>query len=133
MTFAQLPIRSSWFFALGSLLRRSGHSCCAIHRCDLSHPGAFYWTKPISLDSQKPHYAGKIVIWWTRLRCEPSEIPAMALGWRSGALVVGSQRPGPMATFHLCIAWRSANMVRYWSVYPNNLLTQPQWHCAELK
>ncbi|HWY44756.1 MAG TPA: S41 family peptidase [Candidatus Sulfotelmatobacter sp.] len=113
-------------FALGSLLVDKDTPFARFTACDLSNPGAFYWTKPISLTSQKPHYAGKIVILVDETSMSQAEYTAMAFRVAPGAIVVGSSTAGAdgnVSPFALPGGLRS--MVSGIGVfYPNKLLTQ---------
>jgi C-terminal processing protease CtpA/Prc len=81
-------------FALGSLLVDSNTPFARFTACDLSNPGAFYWTKPISLTPQKPHYSGKIVILVDESSMSQAEYTSMAFRAARGAIVVGSSTAG---------------------------------------
>lgn len=61
---------------------------------DLSNPGAFHWTPPLSLTPQEPHYNGKIVILVDAITQSQAEYTAMALRAAPGAIVVGSTTAG---------------------------------------
>lgn len=64
---------------------------------DLSNPGAFYWTYrtlAVSLNPEKPHYAGKIVILVDETTVSQGEYTTMAFRSAPGALVVGSTTAG---------------------------------------
>jgi Peptidase family S41 len=81
-------------FSLGSLLVDSDTPFARFTECALSNPGAFYWTKPISLTPQKPHYAGKVVILVDESSVSQAEYTAMAFRAAQGAIVVGSATAG---------------------------------------
>ena len=81
-------------FALGSLLVNSETNFVRFTKADLSNPGTFYWTKPLSLKPAKPHYAGKVVILVDETSVSQSEYTAMAFRSASGAIVVGSTTAG---------------------------------------
>src|SRR4030095_1710954 len=61
---------------------------------DLSNPGAFHWTKPLSLSPQKPHYSGKVVILVDEISQSQAEYTIMAFRSAPGAMVVGSTTAG---------------------------------------
>jgi C-terminal processing protease CtpA/Prc len=61
---------------------------------DLANPGAFHWTKPLSLSPEKPHYAGKIVILVDESSMSQAEYTSMAFRSAYGAIVIGSTTSG---------------------------------------
>lgn len=61
---------------------------------DLSNPGAFHWTPPISLAPKAPHYTGKIVVLVDAITQSMAEYTAMTLRAAPGAIVVGSTTAG---------------------------------------
>ena len=81
-------------FALGSLLVDRQTPFARFTVGDLSRPGAFHWTPPLSLSPQKPHYSGKIVILVDETTQSSAEYTAMAFRATRGALVVGSTTAG---------------------------------------
>ena len=81
-------------FALGSLLVDSDTPFARFTASDLSNPGAFYWTKPILLTPQKPHYSGRIVILVDESSMSQAEYTSMAFRAAQGAIVVGSSTAG---------------------------------------
>jgi len=60
---------------------------------DLSNPGAFHWTKLVSLTPQQPHYKGKVVILVDEISQSQAEYTTMAFR-SSGAVVIGSTTAG---------------------------------------
>jgi C-terminal processing protease CtpA/Prc len=62
--------------------------------CDLSNPGAFFWTNPVCLSPQKPHYSGKVVILVDDSSMSQAEYTSMAFRVAPGAIVVGSASAG---------------------------------------
>jgi len=81
-------------FALGShLVDRDTHFVRFTHG-DLSDPGAFHWTPPISLKPVKPRYMGKIVILVDESTLSQAEYTSMAFRSAPGAIVVGSTTAG---------------------------------------
>ena len=81
-------------FALGSHLVESDTPFAIFTTIDLSNPGAFHWGKPVSLTSQRPHYAGKVVILADESSLSQAEYTTMAFRAARGAIVVGSQTAG---------------------------------------
>jgi C-terminal processing protease CtpA/Prc len=81
-------------FALGSLLVEKPTEFVRFTTGDLSNPGAFHWTEPISLTPQRPHYPGKIVILVDEVSQSQAEYTAMAFRSAPGAIVVGSTTAG---------------------------------------
>jgi C-terminal processing protease CtpA/Prc len=81
-------------FALGSLLVDSDTAFVRFTEGDPSNPGAFHWTKPLSLTPQKPHYSGKIVILADDVSQSQAEYTIMAFRAARGAIVVGSTTAG---------------------------------------
>ncbi len=81
-------------FALGSLLVEKPTEFVRFTTGDLSNPGAFHWTEPISLTPQRPHYPGKIVILVDEVSVSQAEYTAMAFRSAPGAIVVGSTTAG---------------------------------------
>lgn len=81
-------------FALGTLLVDRETDFARFTDGDLSNPGAFSWTKPVSLEPQKPHYPGKIVILVDESSMSQAEYTAMAFRAAKGAIVVGSTTSG---------------------------------------
>lgn len=81
-------------FALGSLLIEKQTEFVRFTSCDLSNPGAFHWTRPLSLKPQKPHYSGKVVILVDETTVSQAEYTAMALRAAPQAIVVGSTTAG---------------------------------------
>jgi C-terminal processing protease CtpA/Prc len=61
---------------------------------DLSNPGAFSWTEPLSIEPAEPRYAGRVVILVDETSQSSAEYTAMALRVAPNALVVGSTTAG---------------------------------------
>jgi C-terminal processing protease CtpA/Prc len=81
-------------FALGSLLVEKETEFARFTNGDLSNPGAFHWTKPMSLSPQKPHYPGKVVILVDEVSQSQAEFTSMAFRAAPQAMVVGSTTAG---------------------------------------
>jgi C-terminal processing protease CtpA/Prc len=81
-------------FALGSHLVNKETEFVRFTQGDLSNPGAFHWTKPLSLSPEKPHYSGKIVILVDESSMSQSEYTSMAFRSAHGAVVIGSTTSG---------------------------------------
>ncbi len=80
-------------FALGSLLVDQPKEFVRFTYGDLSNPGTFHWTTPISLTPQQPHYKGKVVILIDEITQSSAEYHAMAFR-SAGAVVIGSTTAG---------------------------------------
>jgi len=81
-------------FALGSLLVEKQTEFARFTTGDLSNPGAFHWTKPVSLSPQEPHYSGKVVILVDETSISQAEYTSMAFRAAPQAMVVGSTTSG---------------------------------------
>ena len=81
-------------FALGSLLVDHQTPFARFTVGELSNPGAFRWTEPVSLSPQKPHYTGKVVILVDEVSQSQAEYTAMAFRAAPHAMVVGSTTSG---------------------------------------
>jgi C-terminal processing protease CtpA/Prc len=81
-------------FALGSLLVDHETPFARFTVGELSNPGTFHWTEPVSLSPQKPHYTGKVVILVDEISQSQAEYTAMALRAAPHAMVVGSTTSG---------------------------------------
>ena len=81
-------------FALGRRLMKEPTPFARFTHGDLSNPGAFLWTQPLSLTPLEPGYEGKVVILVDELSLSQSEYTAMAFRSAPGALVVGSTTAG---------------------------------------
>jgi C-terminal processing protease CtpA/Prc len=81
-------------FALGSLLVDHETSFARFTVGELSNPGAFHWTEPVSLSPKKPHYTGKVVILVDEISLSQAEYTAMAFRATAQAIVVGSTTSG---------------------------------------
>jgi C-terminal processing protease CtpA/Prc len=81
-------------FALGALLVDHPTEFVRFTNGDLSNPGAFRWTPPISLDPAPIHYPGKIVILVDEVSQSQAEYTTMAFRTAPGAKVIGSTTAG---------------------------------------
>lgn len=81
-------------FALGSLLVDETTPFARFTTGDLQNPGAFHWTKPVTLTPQKPHYTGKLAILVDETSQSQAEYTAMAFRSAPHAIVVGSMTAG---------------------------------------
>jgi C-terminal processing protease CtpA/Prc len=81
-------------FALGSHLVQKETEFVRFTEGDLANPGAFHWTKPLSLSPEKPQYAGKIVILVDESSMSQAEYTSMAFRAADGAMVIGSATSG---------------------------------------
>ncbi len=61
---------------------------------DLRNPGAFHWGAPLSLNPQKPHYTGKVMILVDEVSVSQAGYTTMALRTAPGAKVIGSTTAG---------------------------------------
>src|SRR2546426_12277727 len=61
---------------------------------DPDNPGAFYWTTPIQLMPQSPHYAGKVVILADEASLSSAEYTTVAFRSARGSIVAGSTTAG---------------------------------------
>jgi C-terminal processing protease CtpA/Prc len=81
-------------FALGSLLVDQQTPFARFTAGDADDPGAFYWTAPVQLKPQSPHYAGKVVILADETSLSQAEYTTMAFRSVRGSIVVGSTTAG---------------------------------------
>jgi len=81
-------------FALGSLLVDHETPFARFTVGDLSNPGAFHWTEPVSLNPKKPHYSGKVVMLVDEVSLSQAEYTTMAFRAAPHAVVVGSTTSG---------------------------------------
>jgi C-terminal processing protease CtpA/Prc len=81
-------------FALGSHLVEKETEFVRFTEGDLANPGAFHWTKPLSLSPDRPPYAGKIVILVDESSMSQAEYTSMAFRSAHGAMVIGSTTSG---------------------------------------
>lgn len=81
-------------FALGRHLVAETTPFARFTRGELSNPGAFDWTEPVSLVPAAPHYDGRVVILVDEITQSSAEYHAMAFRTAPGAVVVGSQTAG---------------------------------------
>jgi hypothetical protein len=70
-------------FALGSLLVGRDVEFVRFTYGDLSNPGAFHWTKLLSLSPKNPHYSGKVIIFGRRSLSEPGRVHQHGLPHRA--------------------------------------------------
>jgi C-terminal processing protease CtpA/Prc len=80
-------------FALGSLLVAKKTEFARFTQGDLANPGAFHWTKPISISTGQPYYSGKLVVLLDESSQSQAEYTSMAFR-AAGATVVGSTTAG---------------------------------------
>lgn len=81
-------------FALGKHLVSRPTEFARFTRGDGANPGAFEWTRPISLQPAAPHFDGSIVILVDEVSLSQAEYTAMAFRAAPGAIVVGSTTAG---------------------------------------
>jgi C-terminal processing protease CtpA/Prc len=81
-------------FALGSFLVDKPTEFARFTNGDLSNPGAFHWTAPISLTPRQSRYKGKVAILVDETSQSQAEYTAMAFRAAPGAIVVGSTTAG---------------------------------------
>jgi C-terminal processing protease CtpA/Prc len=82
-------------FTLGSLLVDQPRQFARFTSGDLDNPGAFRWRgEPLTLNPQRPHYSGKIVILVDEISQSQAEYTTMAFRSASQAVVVGSTTAG---------------------------------------
>lgn len=81
-------------FALGSLLVEKETEFASFTTGDASNPGAFHWTKTVSLKPGKAHYSGRVVILVDETSQSQAEYTTMAFRSAPGAKVVGSTTAG---------------------------------------
>jgi len=81
-------------FTLGQLLVSTPTDFVQFTQGDVTNPGAFHRTAPISLVPQGPHYAGKVVILVDEVTQSQAEYTTMAFRTAPGAMVIGSTTAG---------------------------------------
>jgi C-terminal processing protease CtpA/Prc len=81
-------------FALGSMLVADRTPFVRFTSGDLSNPGAFHWTAPVSIDPQNLHYAGKVAILVDETSQSQAEYTTMAFRASPKAKVFGSMTAG---------------------------------------
>jgi C-terminal processing protease CtpA/Prc len=81
-------------FPLGSLLVGDETKFARFTSGDLANPGAFHWTPSLSLEPEKPHFAGKVVILVDEVSQSQAEYTTMAFRATPGARVIGSTTAG---------------------------------------
>lgn len=81
-------------FTLGQLLLSEPTDFARFTIGDLTNPGAFYWTSPLRLVPQKPHYDGTVVILVDETTQSQAEYTTMAFRAAPGAIVIGSTTAG---------------------------------------
>jgi C-terminal processing protease CtpA/Prc len=84
----------SMVFSLGQHLVREETPFARFTAGDLSNPGAFRWTEPLSLRPKPPYYEGKVVILVDEISQSSAEYTSMAYRARPGAVVIGSTTAG---------------------------------------
>jgi C-terminal processing protease CtpA/Prc len=77
-------------YTLGSLLVDQRRPFVRFTEAELSTPGAFRWTSPVSIAPRAPHYTGKVAILVDEISQSHSEFTAMAFRSARNAVVVGS-------------------------------------------
>ena len=80
-------------FSLGSLLVDKPTEFVRFTSGDLSNPGAFHWSQPLSITPQQPHYKGKVVVLVDEVSQSQAEYTTMAFR-SAGAVVIGSTTAG---------------------------------------
>ncbi len=81
-------------FHLGQHLVQETTPFARFTNCDLSNPGAFVWTEPVSLSPKSPFYEGKIVILIDEVSQSQAEYTTMAFRAAPNAVVIGSTTAG---------------------------------------
>ncbi len=81
-------------FALGSLLVDRSTPFVRFTNGDLTNPGAFHWSPPLSLTPAQPHYKGKAAILVDEISQSQAEYTTMAFRSAHGAMVIGSTTAG---------------------------------------
>ena len=81
-------------FSLGSLLVGKETPFVRFTLPDMTNPGAFRWTDPLTITPQQPHYAGKVVILVDEITQSQAEYTTMAFRTVPGATVIGSTTAG---------------------------------------
>jgi hypothetical protein len=80
-------------FELGSRLVSKSTEFSRFTHGDLSNPGAFHWTEPVSIEPGQPHYSGKLVVLVDESSQSQAEYTSMAFR-AAGAVIVGSTTAG---------------------------------------
>jgi C-terminal processing protease CtpA/Prc len=80
-------------FSLGDLLVDQPTPFVRFTQGDLSTPGAFHWTEPLTLRPAMPHYAGKVIVLVDGITQSQAEYTSMAFR-AAGATIVGSTTAG---------------------------------------
>ena len=81
-------------FALGSLFVDKQTDFVRFTQPDLSNPGAFHFSAPLSLGPQQPHYSGRVVILVDEVSQSQAEYTTMAFRSSRRAVVIGSTTAG---------------------------------------
>jgi C-terminal processing protease CtpA/Prc len=81
-------------FALGQKLVEKKTDFARFTTGDVSNPGAFYWSEPLSLAPEQPLYTGKVAILVDEVSVSQSEYTTMAFRSSPRAIVVGSTTAG---------------------------------------
>ena len=113
-------------FSLGSLLVSKPVNFVRFTEGDVTNPGAFYWSPPLGLTPQQPHYSGKVVILVDEVTQSSAEYTTMAFRTAPGAMVIGSTTAG--ADGNVSTVPLPAGLSSYISgigvFYPDNTPTQ---------
>jgi C-terminal processing protease CtpA/Prc len=81
-------------FDLGQHLVNDSTAFVVFTSGDTSNPGAFDWTKPLSLTPEKPYFEGGVAILVDEVSQSQAEYTTMAFRARPGSVVVGSTTAG---------------------------------------
>jgi hypothetical protein len=81
-------------FALGQHLVRDTTAFARFTKGDLSNPGAFDWTEPVTIRPLPPHFEGRVAILVDEVSLSQAEYTSMAFRAAPGAIVVGSATAG---------------------------------------
>lgn len=81
-------------FALGTLFVDAPTPFARFTGGNLSNPGAFYWTDPVTLEPAEPHYGGKVVVLVDEVSQSQAEYTTMAFRAAPRTVVVGSTTAG---------------------------------------
>ncbi|HET9166578.1 MAG TPA: S41 family peptidase [Candidatus Angelobacter sp.] len=81
-------------FALGQQLVEKKTDFVRFTTGDVSNPGAFYWSEPLSLTPEQPLYTGRVAILVDESSISQSEYTTMAFRSSPRAIVVGSTTAG---------------------------------------
>jgi len=81
-------------FSLGQRLVRKTTEFARFTRAGTRAPGAFFWTRPMTLKPREPGFSGRVAILVDESTVSHAEYTAMALRTAPGAIVVGSRTRG---------------------------------------